>query len=579
MAQSLLGLRPPDPLVIDITSTSMNIVWEKWIENLEMYFIAAGITDPERQKALLLYLGGEELRKIYNTLGDNKETFTDAKLLLDAHFKPKLNVTFERNKFYQALLEDNEKISSYVVRLKELSRTCEFDYYTSEDAIVDQVIKCTSNKLRRRFLREESLQLHDLLKIAHAIESSEEQASEMERNEERLYNLRISGTDNVDEGIVHQVNNGSKGSSNKKKKCCGCGSNNHLYKSEQCKALNKHCSFCSGPHHFADQCFVKKRKEEEQKKEKKNYDHGNKGVPGKLNTLNIQDSDSDDEYLLALNNSSKRTDVILKLDSYKVGFMIDSGATINIIDKNTFNSLSQDRDIELHKSATKLYVYGSSKPMEHLGYFISNVSYKNQHEIVKIYVSSTCDSGCILSRSTAVLFGMLKIEIDTINNINTLDEPSTRKNLEKIVQSYDNIFHGLGKLRNVQIKFNIDENVKPIIQHQRRIPYHTRKEVDAKLDELLEYGVIEPVTGPTPWVSPLVAVQEKNKTRIVLDSRLPNTAIKRTHHPIPTLDDLLEKFNGCKVFSKLDLRHGYHQIELEPDSRIITAFQCHKVSH
>ena len=74
----------------------------------------------------------------------------------------------------------------------------------------------------------------------------------------------------------------------------------------------------------------------------------------------------------------------------------------------------------------------------------------------------------------------------------------------------------------------------------------------------------------------MVAVQERNKTRIVLDSRLPNTAIKRTHHPIPTLDDLLEKFNGCKVFTKLDLKHGYHQIELEPSSRYITAFQCHK---
>ena len=42
--------------------------------------------------------------------------------------------------------------------------------------------------------------------------------------------------------------------------------------------------------------------------------------------------------------------------------------------------------------------------------------------------------------------------------------------------------------------------------------------------------------------------------------------------PIPTVDEVLESLNGSTVFSKLDLRWGFYQIELEPNSRDITAF-------
>ena len=58
--------------------------------------------------------------------------------------------------------------------------------------------------------------------------------------------------------------------------------------------------------------------------------------------------------------------------------------------------------------------------------------------------------------------------------------------------------------------------------------------------------------------------------------RKPNTAIKRTHHPIPTIDETFEKFNQRTVFSKIDLLHGYHQIDLHPESRPITTFSSHK---
>ncbi len=57
---------------------------------------------------------------------------------------------------------------------------------------------------------------------------------------------------------------------------------------------------------------------------------------------------------------------------------------------------------------------------------------------------------------------------------------------------------------------------------------------------------------------------------------LANKAIKRERHPTPTIDDLVHTLNGATVFSKLDLRSGYHQISLAKESRYITTFATHK---
>ena len=97
--------------------------------------------------------------------------------------------------------------------------------------------------------------------------------------------------------------------------------------------------------------------------------------------------------------------------------------------------------------------------------------------------------------------------------------------------------------------------------------------MDKKLEELEAKDISESVSGPTPWVSPLVAVPKSNNdVRICIDMRRANEAVQRERHPIPTADELLQAFNEATVFSKLDLKDGYHQIELSEDSRVITTF-------
>ena len=66
------------------------------------------------------------------------------------------------------------------------------------------------------------------------------------------------------------------------------------------------------------------------------------------------------------------------------------------------------------------------------------------------------------------------------------------------------------------------------------------------------------------------------ETRLCLDMRRANEAIIREGLPVPTLDEVVQGIHGAKGFSKLDLKEGYHQLELEEHSREITTFSTHK---
>ena len=81
---------------------------------------------------------------------------------------------------------------------------------------------------------------------------------------------------------------------------------------------------------------------------------------------------------------------------------------------------------------------------------------------------------------------------------------------------------------------------------------------------------------PTKWVSPLVVIPKSGRdVRACVDMRRANEAVLREKHYIPTEDEVLCDMNGSKIFSKLHMKWGFHQIELDVDSREITTFTTH----
>ena len=97
-----------------------------------------------------------------------------------------------------------------------------------------------------------------------------------------------------------------------------------------------------------------------------------------------------------------------------------------------------------------------------------------------------------------------------------------------------------------------------------------------EITRLLENDCIERVKELTSWINPVVVVTKSNGAiRICLDMRRANESLIRERHQIPKLEEILPELNNAKYFSNIDLREGYHHMELDPSSRHVTAFIAH----
>lgn len=127
------------------------------------------------------------------------------------------------------------------------------------------------------------------------------------------------------------------------------------------------------------------------------------------------------------------------------------------------------------------------------------------------------------------------------------------------MSDYKEIFEGVGKLKDFQVKLYVNPDVPPVAQPVRRTPFSLRDKVKEKIEELIAMDIIEPVEGPTPWASPVVVVPEQSdEIRLCADMRRANEAIIRERYPILTVDEVLQSLNQSTVFSKLDLKWDYH---------------------
>jgi hypothetical protein len=96
-------------------------------------------------------------------------------------------------------------------------------------------------------------------------------------------------------------------------------------------------------------------------------------------------------------------------------------------------------------------------------------------------------------------------------------------------------------------------------------------ELKKLIDELSKEGYIRPSTSP--WAAPILFVEKKDGTRrMCIDYRALNEVTIKNKYPLPRIEDLFDQLRGASVFSKIDLRSGYHQLRIRPSDIPKTTF-------
>ena len=103
------------------------------------------------------------------------------------------------------------------------------------------------------------------------------------------------------------------------------------------------------------------------------------------------------------------------------------------------------------------------------------------------------------------------------------------------------------------------------------------KELKEQLQNLLDKGFIKP--SVSPWGAPVLFVKKKDGSmRPCIDHRELNKVTIKNKYPLPMIDDLFDQIHGASVFSKIDLRFGYHQLKIKREDRPKSAF-CMRYGH
>ena len=571
--------------------------WKQWKQIYDAYETVTDLKskpDNFRVAAFITCIGPEALN-IHNSLPYQEESerqnIDRIFALWNAYCIGETNVIYERCKFNNRNQEPSESIETYAASLRALAATCAFG--ALNDELIRDRIVCGihNNAVRRKLLQEPKLSLSRCIDLCRATETTTAQVK------------AIAGqADNQDlmANYVGKQNSPRRPTGDTRgfiSECKFCG-RSHKRNKESCPAYGKFCSGCGRRNHFVEKCSMQKSPGKRDTFSK-----------GKIHAVKEETTSSDEEILIleispqnnleinAVSQSPLKNKIFapMFIKGRQISFQLDSGATCNVLPEHfvppgTMVEKS-DHSLRLYSKAL-LPIKGICK--------LKVANPKTQTEYTVRFIIVKGDYVPLLGANAAQKMGLLTVNYANIfdENVDNISSNSIASNspfqqthhgavpetvmsataeaplsAADIENRFGSIFEGLGHMPG-KLHLDIDESQTPVVMPPRRVPIALKAKLKAELERLEDLGVIQKVTGPTDWVSNLVIAEKPNgKLRVCIDPQHLNKALKRSHYPLPLIDDVLPELEDVKVFSKIDLKEGYLQIELDDESSMLTTFQ------
>ena len=493
---------------------------------------------------------------------------------IKAYYRPTENQTLKHFHFRTVNQLPDESFPRFCSRVEAEAKHCRFkcddqNCNAEETAIRDQIlIGTTNNEIRDEALKQ-SWGLNDLRTEGMKMESAARSGAQIS-NEQILNKVG-----------KYKFSNKTSQKKNVSITCYNCGNNisgSIIKHKAQCPAKTHTCNKCQRKGHYEKVCRSKSvnsmvTKEEEPINTEPNEDEVKDEDLYSVNLFRIKTSTDKSKPQLK-NTKTSDFNVQVVVNNHLDRLVADTGAKISVCGTTQARKWGiLDRMVH---SKVKIKPY-NSEPIPVFGEARCAVTFGRTSIPVNWHIiSGSCEP--ILSGNAALQLGIIQFNksADIIQPI-LMIEKENGENLQNILAKYPDNFNGLGKLKDYKVKLHCNPEMKPVNVPAHPFPYHLQERAQAAIDEMIKQGVIEehPHDQPAPWVSNAVlAPKDDGSMRVTLDARNVNKALMSSNQPIPRQEDIKAKLAGAKVFSKMDLKSAYWQIELDENSRYLTVFHA-----
>ena len=599
--------------------------WRIFKENWEDYLVATGLDkkDKKIQAATLKSVMGNECKERLSALELTEEELKDPDVIiakLKEYFAPHRNEMYDREIFNDAKQQANETVDQFLHRLRKLARPCKWENQL-DNMLRDRLVHgCCDPHARARAYRKTSCTLKDAIEILRISETTNKQlktlvegevqstsrekqnsskrAAKQQQQRKPAQQQQQRYTTQQQQRYTtqqqqrytkqqqqsrspekqQQQRNPTPQQQRNRESCTCCGRMHEFKKfNTECPAYGITCHKCGRQGHFKAFCTASYRA------------NSSTGKPHSMKKMDAETEETvEDNYNEESDDSAFKRELIETVGSVQANdgklmiplkmetsngntctmqCEIDTGTSCNIMSRRTLQKMENKTSPHIQPSRTKLRMYNGDY-LTVLGETEIKCVYRGQEYDLNFIIVATDEAPTqapLLSRSASMEMKLIEVSPDIVR-VNHI-----QKDGEQLVKQYNDVFEGIGCLPG-DYMMDVDETIKPVQDVPRRVPVPLKAKLKEKIDDLVKTGIITKVTEPTPWISSMVSVLKPGKLRVFLDPCNLNKAIRRSHYPMPTVDDHLPDLANAKVFTVLDCKDGFHQVRLTEESSKLTCF-------
>jgi hypothetical protein len=343
-------------------------------------------------------------------------------------------------------------------------------------------------------------------------------------------------------------------------------------KKEECPAWGKTCLACNKLNHFKNSQVC--------------------GKSGKKSVHVVQEADSDSDTSSTPSIGAITTEVNsvkaktpedhplfckMLVNGKPIRMQIDCGATISILPKQYIG----DHEIRSEDVSLKMWNQTIMQALGMCKLKTLNPSNGQKWKVDYVIVDGT-DLTPVLSRKVSEKMGLITVnygDFETVHVVTPQSEVKTGNTAgmttaKKLQAEYPSVFDGkVGNLPGNKVQLTLSDDAVPEAKPARRVPEALKTKVKSELDRLEQTDVLVKVDQPTDWVNQMSIAEKKNgDIRVCLDPRSLNTVLKREHHHLPVLEDIIPELSQSQVFSVCDLQQRYLHCELDEEASLLTTF-------